>query len=131
MLPTQTCHFFHLWFAVPTKLFANFRKVRALSKDVELIIQALHHSTALELTTDGKRVKRKQAVPDYDVADIQRRTVVVENLPVSPTIESVTDMFRPYGDVKLVRICSKESKGKLPTWLTVSYCELYTNRMQL
>ena len=33
--------------------------------------------------------------------------------------ESVTDMFLPYGKVKLVRICSKESKGKLPHWLTV------------
>lgn len=106
-------------FAVPTKLFANFRKVRALSKDVELIVQALRHSTALELSADGKRVKRVQTVPEYDVSDIQRRTVVVENLPVSPTIESVTDMFRQYGTVKLVRICSKESKGKLPSWLTV------------
>jgi hypothetical protein len=28
-------------------------------------------------------------------------------------------MFAQFGRVKLVRICSKESKGKLPVWLTV------------
>lgn len=34
--------------------------------------------------------------------------------------ESVTKMMMKYGNVKLVRICSKDTKGKLPTWLTVS-----------
>eukprot|EP00198_Chlamydomonas_reinhardtii_P010635 XP_001699972.1 predicted protein [Chlamydomonas reinhardtii] len=107
---------------VPVKLFANFRKVRALSKDVAIITEALRNAKLLQLSEDGKRVKRLVAVPDYDISDIQRRTIVVENLPAlpSPTIESVTDMFRMYGRVKLVRICSRESKGKLPSWLTSS-----------
>ncbi|KAG2493185.1 hypothetical protein HYH03_008605 [Edaphochlamys debaryana] len=107
---------------VPVKLFANFRKVRALSKDVAVITEALRGSTLLQLSDDSKRVKRLVTVPDYDIGDIQRRTIVVENLPgnPSPTIESVTDMFRLYGKVKLVRICSRESKGKLPSWLTSS-----------
>ncbi|GFR46083.1 hypothetical protein Agub_g7568 [Astrephomene gubernaculifera] len=107
---------------VPVKLFANFRKVRALSKDVAVITDALRGATQLQLSEDGKRVRRIVAVPEYDITDIQRRTIVVENLPgnPSPTIESVTDMFRMYGRVKLVRICSRESKGKLPSWLTSS-----------
>ncbi|KAG2454540.1 hypothetical protein HYH02_000385 [Chlamydomonas schloesseri] len=107
---------------VPVKLFANFRKVRALSKDVAIITEALRNAKLLQLSEDGKRVKRLVPVPDYDIGDIQRRTIVVENLPAvsSPTIESVTDMFRMYGRVKLVRICSRESKGKLPSWLTSS-----------
>ncbi|KAG2436353.1 hypothetical protein HXX76_006660 [Chlamydomonas incerta] len=107
---------------VPVKLFANFRKVRALSKDVAIITEALRNAKLLQLSEDGKRVKRLVTVPDYDIDDIQRRTIVVENLPAvpSPTIESVTDMFRMYGRVKLVRICSRESKGKLPSWLTSS-----------
>lgn len=103
------------------KLFANFRKVRALSKEVPVIAEALRHTATLQLSEDGRRVRRVVPVPDYDIADIQRRTIVVENLPgnPSPTIESVTDMFKLYGRVKLVRICSRESKGKLPSWLTV------------
>lgn len=95
--------------------------MRALSKDVAVITEALRGASLLQLSHDCKRVKRVQPVPEYDISDIQRRTIVVENLPgnPSPTIESVTDMFRIYGKVKLVRICSRESKGKLPSWLTV------------
>jgi hypothetical protein len=33
--------------------------------------------------------------------------------------ESVTALLRSYGDVRLVRICSKDTRGKLPVWLTV------------
>lgn len=33
--------------------------------------------------------------------------------------ESVTDMFSCFGAVKVVRICTKDSKGRLPTWLTL------------
>lgn len=33
--------------------------------------------------------------------------------------ESVTKLMSKYGNVKLVRICSKDTKGKLPAWLTV------------
>ncbi|GIL64275.1 hypothetical protein Vafri_18272 [Volvox africanus] len=107
---------------VPVKLFANFRKVRALSKDVGIITEALRSASLLQLSQDSKRVRRIVPVPEYDISDIQRRTIVVENLPgnPSPTIESVTEMFRVYGRVKLVRICSRESKGKLPSWLTSS-----------
>lgn len=32
----------------------------------------------------------------------------------------VTDMMAVYGKISLVRIVSKESRGKLPAWLTVS-----------
>lgn len=38
--------------------------------------------------------------------------------------ESVTALFARFGTVKLVRICSKESKGKLPSWLTVGGWQL-------
>mmetsp|Transcript_8907 Transcript_8907/g.22026 ORF Transcript_8907/g.22026 Transcript_8907/m.22026 type:complete len:1254 (-) Transcript_8907:769-4530(-) len=103
---------------VPVKLFANFRKVRAMTRDVGAITAALRASRELALSEDEKRVCRRTRVPEYDVEEIQRRTIVVEHLPPSPTIESVTEMFGHYGRVKLVRICNKESRGKLPAWLT-------------
>lgn len=31
--------------------------------------------------------------------------------------ESVTQLFAQYGDVVMVRICSRGSTGKLPSWL--------------
>ncbi len=43
--------------AVPIKVFANFRKVRALTRDVEAIAQALQPSELLVLSADGKQVR--------------------------------------------------------------------------
>jgi hypothetical protein len=42
--------------AVPVKLFANFRKVRALTRDASCISEALKGSQELVLSEDGKRV---------------------------------------------------------------------------
>ena len=33
--------------------------------------------------------------------------------------EDMTEMFSPFGAVKVVRICAKDGKSKLPGWLTV------------
>ncbi len=120
--------------AVPIKMFANFRKVRALTRDVEAIASALKPSGILELSADNKQVRRRALgqllrttgrilcgrvwgrtpprcvargaracaaqvkrlvpVPEYDIEEIQKRTVVVENLPVGSTIgESTLDLL--------------------------------------
>ncbi|KAJ9530983.1 hypothetical protein QJQ45_028870 [Haematococcus lacustris] len=106
---------------VPLKVFANFRKVRALTKDQQQLAESLRASKHIVISDDAKKVialRRVVPVPQYDVVEIQRRTIVVESLPCSPTIEGVTAVFQRYGQVNLVRICTKESKGKLPEWLT-------------
>lgn len=71
---------------VPIKVFANFRKVRALTRDISAIAAALSDSTILQLHPDGKHVKRIVPVPEYNIEEIQKRTVVVEGLPVGSTI---------------------------------------------
>ncbi|KAL6747294.1 hypothetical protein V8C86DRAFT_2913765 [Haematococcus lacustris] len=103
---------------VPLKIFANFRKVRALTKDQQQLAESLRASKHIVISDDAKKLRRVVPVPQYDVVEIQRRTIVVESLPCSPTIEGVTAVFQRYGQVNLVRICTKESKGKLPEWLT-------------
>ena len=40
----------------------------------------------LVLSEDLKGVRRKVPVPEYDIAGMQRRILVVENLPALPTI---------------------------------------------
>lgn len=37
-----------------------------------------------------------------------------------PLTESVSEIFSVFGRVKVVRICSRDSRGKLPGWMTVS-----------
>lgn len=39
----------------------------------------------------------------------QARTVVAENLPENPSIETIEPLFRKVGTVKMVRICSPEA----------------------
>ncbi|KAG1672201.1 hypothetical protein FOA52_002901 [Chlamydomonas sp. UWO 241] len=103
---------------VPVKLFTNFRRIRAVTKDPAVVSSAVKDSTTLQLSDDLRSVRRIAPIPDYDVSEIQRRILVVENLPLMPTIELVTEMFSEFGNVRVVRIAAKEGKSKLPSWLT-------------
>jgi hypothetical protein len=40
----------------------------------------------LKISEDGMRVRRVTPVPEYNIEDMQRRMLVVENLPLAPTI---------------------------------------------
>eukprot|EP00798_Chlamydomonas_sp_ICE-L_P002093 gene2093-18149_t len=88
--------------------------------DQSLVALALRHSKELVLSECRTRVRRAIPVPDYDVAAIQRRTILVEYLLEFPTIELVSNAFSAFGPVNLVRICSKDNVKKLPRWLTDS-----------
>ena len=75
---------------VPIRLFANFRKIRALTKDLDAIAAALSASESLVVSLDRRSVKRLQPVPEhYDIFSIQKRIVVAEDLPIGPTIGKI------------------------------------------
>lgn len=67
-------------------MIANFKRVKALTKDLAVVAEALKGSTLLSLDEEGSRVRRAAPLPTFDVSDITRRTVVVEHLPDKPTI---------------------------------------------
>lgn len=102
---------------VPLKMIANFKRVKGLTKELSVVTEALKGSSMLAVDEEGSRVRRTTPLPTYDTTDICRRTVVAEHLPDKPTIESVTQLFAKYGDVVMVRICSRGGTGKLPSWL--------------
>jgi hypothetical protein len=56
LIPHICCCHICSCLAVPVKLFANFRKVRALTRDAACISEALKDSKELVLSEDGKRV---------------------------------------------------------------------------
>jgi hypothetical protein len=72
--------------AVPIKVLANFKRVKALSKDLDVVVAALAASPLLQVQADTKRVRRLAPLPEVDTTDIERRTVLVEHLPTTPTI---------------------------------------------
>eukprot|EP00878_Enallax_costatus_P000770 GHUV01000888.1.p1 GENE.GHUV01000888.1~~GHUV01000888.1.p1 ORF type:complete len:994 (+),score=425.46 GHUV01000888.1:1363-4344(+) len=102
---------------VPLRMIANFKRVKALTKDLGVVAEALKGSTLLSLDESSSCVKRSTPLPAFDVNDIAKRTVVVEHLPDKPTIESVTQLLSQYGEVVMVRICSRGNTNKLPAWL--------------
>lgn len=48
----------------------------------------------LELSPDAKHVRRIIPIPDYDIVEIQKRMLLVENLPPAPTIGEWMDSWR-------------------------------------
>ena len=70
--------------AVSVRLIANFKKMKALSKDVKLIVAALE--TSQELVVSGHRVRRKDPLPVIDFTAVALRTAIVDNLPDKATI---------------------------------------------
>jgi la-related protein 6 len=89
---------------VSLKLITSFKKVKSMTKDYRVVAYSLRLSDDLEVNEEGTKVRRKQALPDYDETT-PSRTVVGVNLPQeNPTIEHIAEMFASCGDIALIRI---------------------------
>ena len=89
---------------VSIKLITSFKKMKSLTKDYRVVAFSLRHSDQLEVNEEGKKVRRKNPLPEYDETT-PSRSVLVVNLPMeNPSIENVAEMFSKSGDVVLIRI---------------------------
>lgn len=89
---------------VSIKLITSFKKVKSLTKDYRVVAYSLRHSDKLEVNEEGRKVRRKDPLPDWDETT-PSRSVVVVNLPMeNPSIENVAEMFSKCGEVTLIRI---------------------------
>ena len=89
---------------VSLKLISSFKRVKHIARDWRVVAYALRRSTKLEVNEAGTKLRRKDPLPAYDQTT-PSRTVVAVDLPLEkPTIESVAELFRPCGDIALVRI---------------------------
>ena len=89
---------------VSLKLVASLRKVKALSKDWQVVLQSMRESTVLALNEEGTKVRRLTAAPQVDYTHVDR-TILVTNYPLNePTIQDIERHFSKHGEVALVRI---------------------------
>ncbi len=89
---------------VSLKLVASLRKVKALSKDWQVVLQSMRESTILALNEEGTKVRRLAAAPQVDYTHVDR-TILVTNYPSNePTIQEIERHFSKHGEVALVRI---------------------------
>lgn len=90
---------------VSLKLISSFKRVKHLTKDWRQVAEAIERkSNRLEVNDLKTKVRRLEALPEYDETT-PSRTVVALNLPMDrPTIEGVAEIFAVCGEIVLVRI---------------------------
>eukprot|EP00003_Mantamonas_plastica_P003740 TRINITY_DN12936_c1_g1_i9.p1 TRINITY_DN12936_c1_g1~~TRINITY_DN12936_c1_g1_i9.p1 ORF type:complete len:267 (+),score=102.71 TRINITY_DN12936_c1_g1_i9:75-803(+) len=84
--------------------FTKFNKIKALTTDIEEIVTALRMSSMLELTEDGKMVRRKTPYEKVSNEVLQARTVYAENLPLDAKHEDVKAVFSAFGTVEYISL---------------------------
>ncbi|XP_037823661.1 uncharacterized protein LOC119612021 [Lucilia sericata] len=90
---------------VSLKLVSSFKRVRQLTKDWKVVGNAVRRkSLKIELNDVGTKVRRIEALPNFDET-MPSRTIVACDLPLDKlTIEKVSDIFSKCGEIALIRI---------------------------
>lgn len=89
---------------VSLKLISSFKRVKHLSKDWRVVAFALAKSEKLQINEQGTKIRRVDPLPAYDQTT-PSRTIVAINIPAeSATIETVAEMFKPCGEIALIRL---------------------------
>lgn len=89
---------------VSLKLVASLRKVKALTKEWQTVLQSIRESSVLSLNEEGTKVRRLTAAPQVDYSHVDR-TILVTNYPSNePTVQEIEQHFGKHGEVALVRI---------------------------
>lgn len=91
---------------VPIANVASTKKIKSIvGSNHQLLAQALRASAKLDVSNDGKRVKRKVPFTDKVKEELQLRTIVAENLPDDHSHQNIEKIFNVAGCVKTIRIC--------------------------
>lgn len=90
---------------VPITVLLTFNKLKQLTNEVEKVAEAVSESTIVSLSSDNKKIKRIEPLPDVDTSS--DRTLYVKGFPVDDkdvTIESISEQFSKFGKVLYVRL---------------------------
>lgn len=90
---------------VPISVLLTFNRLKALTTDVPLIVDAMKQSEVVDISDDGLKLKRNAELPANDNSML--KTLYVKGYPTDDpdvTIESVTAQFSTYGKVNLVHL---------------------------
>lgn len=89
---------------VSLKLISSFKHVKHLCRDWRAVAFSIRYSIQLELNEEGTKVRRLQALPEYDET-VTSRTIVAINLPMdNPNISTVSQLFGRCGDITSIRV---------------------------
>ncbi|GJQ12451.1 hypothetical protein GpartN1_g4242.t1 [Galdieria partita] len=88
---------------VDLDIIASFKRLKSLTTDISLIRIALENSNLLELNETKTKLRRKSPLPAS--LSNKHKTIYVKGFPKQeePELESVVELFSPYGVVRSVR----------------------------
>ncbi|EGC40246.1 hypothetical protein DICPUDRAFT_52105 [Dictyostelium purpureum] len=93
---------------VSIEIIASFNRMKAISTDLEFITESLKKSTRLQVSEDGKMVKRLDPLPEsIDTG----KTLYSKGWPSDTTIEKVQEFFNQFGKTLSVRLRKKTDKS--------------------
>ncbi|KAM6943638.1 la-related protein 6a [Xenentodon cancila] len=75
---------------VSVKLLTSFKKVKHLTRDWRTTAHALKHSKILELNDEGRKVRRKSAVPVFASESLPSRMLLLSDLQRWPELAALT-----------------------------------------
>ncbi|PWZ15852.1 La-related protein 6C [Zea mays] len=90
---------------VPLSVIASWKKIKSLGATNQMLVKALRTSTKLNVSDDGKKVRRRQAFTEKHKEELQSRMIIAENLPEDSSRNSLEKIFGVVGSVKNIKIC--------------------------
>ncbi|XP_068655147.1 la-related protein 6C-like [Aristolochia californica] len=96
---------------IPISFIANSKKIKLLITNNQMLAAAIRCSSKLVVSSDGKKVRRKDLFTERDKEELQSRIVVVENLPEDYSHRNIEKIFAVAGSVKNVRICHPQESN--------------------
>ncbi|KAE8674220.1 hypothetical protein F3Y22_tig00111769pilonHSYRG00608 [Hibiscus syriacus] len=105
-------------------MIASFRRMKRLTRSYPSIVASLKESSMLVLSSDGKKVKRRNPLPPIEVRDPKLFTVLIENLPEDHSVENIWRIFGEVGHIKNISLrdphAAEESKKNARADILVS-----------
>ncbi len=89
---------------VSLKLVASLRKIKSITKDCKMVADSIKCSKFVELSDDGTKVRRIQAVPTVDYSSIPKTIIITRYPSDNPDILQIQDEYSRYGQVSRVII---------------------------
>eukprot|EP00731_Ephydatia_muelleri_P019336 Em0012g161a len=87
---------------VALELIASFNKMKSITTDLGLVVQAVEHSSVLQLSEDKKWVKRVSPLPTS--SDVDMRTIYIENLPKQASHDFVRNLLKRFGTISYISL---------------------------
>ncbi|XWS65332.1 hypothetical protein CRYUN_Cryun05aG0103700 [Craigia yunnanensis] len=96
---------------VPISIVASFKKIKGLISTHSQLATVLRNSLKLVVSEDGKKVRRRHPLTDSDMAELQSRIIIAENLPKDHSHRNLMKIFSAVGSVRTIRTCHPQPSG--------------------